>query len=72
VIDQGAGIGAADQLRIFEPFFTTKERGLGLGLSICSTIVGRHRGTLTIENNPDGGATASMRVPVERENRGGP
>ena len=66
VVDRGVGISPADQSRIFEPFFTTKERGLGLGLSICSTIVGRHHGTLAIENNPDGGATASIRVPVER------
>ena len=66
VLDRGVGINAADQMRIFEPFFTTKERGLGLGLSICSTIVGRHHGTLTIENNAEGGATASIRVPVER------
>ncbi|HTM75585.1 MAG TPA: ATP-binding protein, partial [Pseudolabrys sp.] len=68
VVDRGAGISPADEMRIFEPFFTTKERGLGLGLSICSTIVTRHRGTLTLENNPDGGATASMRVPLERRN----
>lgn len=67
VIDHGFGISDADQMRIFEPFFTTKERGLGLGLSICSTIVGRHHGTLAIENNPDGGATASIRMPVERK-----
>jgi signal transduction histidine kinase len=67
VVDRGVGISGSDQMRIFEPFFTTKERGLGLGLSICSTIVQRHQGTLTIENNPDGGATASIRLPLERK-----
>jgi signal transduction histidine kinase len=70
VIDHGVGISPGDQMKIFEPFFTTKERGLGLGLSICSTIIGRHSGTLTLENNPDEGATASMRVPVERRSGG--
>jgi C4-dicarboxylate-specific signal transduction histidine kinase len=67
VIDHGVGIKPADQMRLFEPFFTTKERGLGLGLSICTTIVARHRGTLTLENNPEGGATASLRMPLEPE-----
>lgn len=71
VMDRGPGISHADQARIFEPFFTTKERGLGLGLSICSTIIARHKGTLTLENNPDEGATASIRIPVERRNGGG-
>jgi len=70
VIDCGTGISASDQMRIFEPFFTTKEQGLGLGLSICSTIVARHKGTLTLENNPDGGATASLRVPIDRRSGG--
>jgi signal transduction histidine kinase len=64
VKDQGIGISAADQKHVFKPFFTTKERGMGLGLSICSTIVTRHRGTLTIKSGLDEGTTAYLRLPV--------
>ena len=60
IVDFGHGIAAGDQRRLFEPFFTTKEDGLGLGLSICSTIVKAHGGKLTVENNEHGGATATL------------
>jgi signal transduction histidine kinase len=64
IVDFGHGIAAGDHRRLFEPFFTTKENGLGLGLSICSTIVKAHRGKLTIENNEHGGATAVLSFAV--------
>ena len=64
VEDDGAGISPLHSAKLFEPFFTTKERGLGLGLSICSAIVRRHGGTLALENNVTGGATAYLRLPV--------
>jgi signal transduction histidine kinase len=62
VCDRGTGI--ADVEKIFEPFFTTKQHGLGLGLAICRTIVGVHRGRLWATNNPDGGATMHIALPV--------
>jgi signal transduction histidine kinase len=64
VQDNGPGISADEQARLFEPFFTTKERGLGLGLPICSTILRRHGGTLSLENNECSGATAFLRLPI--------
>jgi signal transduction histidine kinase len=60
IADFGHGIAADNQQRLFEPFFTTKEHGLGLGLSICSTIVNAHGGRLSIDNNDHGGATVVL------------
>lgn len=61
--DRGTGI--ADVEKIFEPFFTTKQHGLGLGLAICRTIVGAHRGRLWATNDPDGGAIMHIALPVQ-------
>jgi C4-dicarboxylate-specific signal transduction histidine kinase len=70
VTDSGNGIAADDQKRVFEPFFTTKEQGLGLGLSICSTIVSAHKGKLGIRNNDHGGATAVLSLRSARATNG--
>jgi PAS domain S-box-containing protein len=65
IIDRGIGLGQS-QKQIFQPFFTTKKRGLGLGLSICATIVKSHGGTLSLEDNASEGATAAFRLPPQR------
>jgi C4-dicarboxylate-specific signal transduction histidine kinase len=62
--DCGAGISDAQQAHLFEPFFTTKDQGLGLGLSICSTIIRSHGGELSIDNTAKGGARASFTLPT--------
>lgn len=63
VADSGIGLSQSSQMRAFQPFFTTKERGLGLGLSLSSSIIKLHLGDLILENNAQGGATARFRLP---------
>ena len=67
VQDNGTGI-APDKLEsIFDPFVTTKPEGLGMGLSICRSIIQRHGGVISATNNVDGGATFSIKLPVVGE-----
>jgi len=63
VSDRGGGIPPGDLERIFEPFVTTKENGIGLGLSICRTIVVAHGGRLWAENSAEG-ATFRCTLPL--------
>jgi two-component system, LuxR family, sensor kinase FixL len=67
VQDGGTGIAAEKLESIFEPFITSKPEGLGMGLSICRSIIERHGGTISAANNPDRGATFSITLPVMRE-----
>jgi two-component system, LuxR family, sensor kinase FixL len=64
VADSGQGIPAADLERIFEPFVTGKEQGMGLGLSVCRTIVAAHGGSLSAVNNGAAGATFRVTLPI--------
>jgi signal transduction histidine kinase/integral membrane sensor domain MASE1 len=70
VVDRGTGIDAGHEASLFTAFFTTKERGLGLGLAICSTIIERHGGSLSLSNNAEGGATARFCLPAQRTKGG--
>ena len=64
VSDTGSGIGEEVRGRLFEPFMTTKKEGMGVGLSICRTIVEAHGGSIKGENNPGPGATFSFTLPL--------
>lgn len=61
--DRGRGMSPDELEHIFELFFTTKDGGLGLGLSICQTIVMGHGGQLTLSNASDGGVVATISLP---------
>ena len=63
VTDSGPGLPPPVEQRLFEPFFTTKPQGIGLGLSICKSIITAHRGELTGDNAPAGGACFRVRLP---------
>ncbi len=67
VSDNGRGIPPDALPNVFNPFFTAnKEGGTGLGLAISHRIVQRHLGLLTIENNRDSGASATIRLPLSQ------
>ena len=64
VTDRGGGIPEGRREQVFERFFTTKKQGMGLGLSICRTIIDAHRGKIWATNNPGCGATFHFSLPI--------
>lgn len=67
VTDCGVGITEDDADRVFNPFFTTKSSGLGMGLSICRSIVEAHGGSLSIARKQEPGATFQFALPLHKE-----
>jgi two-component system, LuxR family, sensor kinase FixL len=70
VRDCGPGLSGDKLDKIFQPFYTTKGEGLGMGLSICRSIIQAHGGRLWAENNPESGSTFFFTLPVETNGRG--
>jgi hypothetical protein len=67
VTDTGCGIDPDQLSKIFDPFFTTKtKKGMGLGLSICKSIMRAHGGEISAESLAGRGTTFSLHLPVER------
>ncbi len=64
VADTGPGLAEEVVARLFQPFVTTKPGGMGIGLSICRSIVDAHGGTLRAEPTPGGGATFRITLPT--------
>jgi C4-dicarboxylate-specific signal transduction histidine kinase len=67
VTDRGVGISADNANRMFNAFFTTKSSGLGMGLSICRSIVEAHGGRMSASGNEGPGATFQFVLPLHRE-----
>lgn len=68
ISDTGPGISEEHREQVFEPLFTTKAKGTGLGLTLCREIIERHGGTIVSSDNPAGGATFHIRLPLYRPN----
>jgi PAS domain S-box-containing protein len=67
VEDSGAGLTAESQDRLFHAFFSTKPGGLGMGLSICRSIIEAHGGRLSASANADRGATFQFALPAAED-----
>ncbi|MEH2476127.1 PAS domain S-box-containing protein [Nitrobacteraceae bacterium AZCC 2161] len=67
VKDGGVGIDAENADRLFNAFFTTKSNGMGMGLSICRSIVDAHGGRLSASSNVGPGATFQFTLPLHQE-----
>lgn len=69
VADTGGGLAPDVAARLFQPFVTTKQKGMGLGLSICRTIVEAHGGKIWVESRPGGGTSFrfTLRAAAEEE-----
>jgi two-component system sensor kinase FixL len=67
VIDTGPGLTPEIEAQLFQPFVSTKRKGMGLGLSICRTIIEAHGGRLWVAKSPAGGAAFRFTLPPTDE-----
>ena len=70
VIDQGEGVSDEVAKQLFTPFFTTKPEGMGLGLSLCRTVIEQHGGFLGYESVTPQGTIFSFTLPVAATGKG--
>jgi len=75
IADHGVGISESVLPKIFDPYFSTKQRGnekgMGLGLTICHSVIQKHFGTITAESIAGEGSTFRICLPASRVSRGG-
>jgi len=67
VADQGVGIAKENLARVFDPYYTThnrgSEKGMGLGLAICYSVIKRHNGLIVVESEPGQGTVLTVYLP---------
>jgi PAS domain S-box-containing protein len=70
IADHGVGIARGVLSKIFDPYFSTKQRGdqkgMGLGLTICHTVIHKHGGAIAVESEVGAGATFHIHLPASR------
>jgi len=69
IADTGSGVDPADFDQLFEPLFTTKAQGMGMGLSICRSIVMSHGGRIWVSAGPSGGTTFRFELPTRIDSK---
>ncbi len=67
VVDRGVGLAKKDEDSVFDPFFSTKQSGLGIGLSICRSIIQAHGGAMGFRRNQGAGMTFFFNLPAAKE-----
>ncbi|PJE78990.1 Sensor protein FixL [invertebrate metagenome] len=64
VIDRGYGLAADAEEKLFTPFYTTKSDGMGIGLTVCHSIIQSHGGRMSFKRHPEGGTIFEFTMPV--------
>jgi signal transduction histidine kinase len=64
--DTGSGIDPSRLDRVFKPLYTTKATGMGMGLTICHSIIARHNGRIWVAPGSEGGSSFQFVVPTVR------
>jgi two-component system sensor histidine kinase DctS len=67
IADHGSGIPDELAPKLFSPLFTTKAEGMGMGLSICRSVIESHKGRIWFEANPQGGSIFHVRLPISEK-----
>ena len=68
VRDSGPGVDPERRERVFDAFYTTKSGGVGMGLSICRSIISAHGGWLWVDENKPRGAVFQFTLPIAERN----
>ena len=64
VVDRGYGLADDAEEKLFTPFYTTKKDGMGIGLTVCHSIIQSHGGRLSFQRHPEGGTIFEFTMPV--------